>query len=145
MSGDRARRAERVMELRKRAVELAQTACAKAMQAAIEAEAAAKSAESEWVRASAEAPLDASSITDLAELSAWIRSLRTRADRAALRAAELHREVERAQAALTSARAEHRRIELWRDGLIAAERAVASRKERVAADEVAARTARRHG
>ncbi len=142
MSGDRARRAERVVELRKKAVELAQTACARAILASVEAEALAKAAEDEWGRASV-ATTEASSTSDLAEQSAWIRSLRVRADRAAWRSFEVRREVERAQSALASARAEHRRIELWRDGLVAAERATLARKERVAADEVAARTARR--
>jgi flagellar biosynthesis chaperone FliJ len=144
MSADRVRRADRVVELRKGAVELAQAACATAAQAAHEAAQAARDAEAEWTRASLAASSAAwASSADLAESSAWIRTLKGRAERAAMRADEARREVDRTSAALVAARSELRRMEMWRDGLVAADRAILDRKERVAADEIAARTARR--
>ncbi len=144
MSGERVRRAERIVDLRKRDVELAQAVCAKATMAAQEAEQAARDAEQAWMSAG-ETTSDGScaSSTDLAESSAWLRTLKLRADRAAARSREARKEVEQAHASLVAARSELRRIELWRDGLASAERAVTDRKERIASDEVAARTARR--
>ena len=143
MSGERVRRAERIVDLRKRAVELAQSVCAKATMAAQEAEQCAREAELAWSSAGESPDGRCASSTDLAESSAWLRTLRLRADRAAARSREARKEVEVAHASLVAARSELRRIELWRDGLASAERAVADRKERIASDEVAARTARR--
>lgn len=143
MSAERVRRAERVVELRRRAVDAAQATAADAARRVIEAEGAARAAEDLWTREGA-APADASrSSAELAEASAWLRALRVRADRAAAAAGEARAAAARSREALTEARAELRRIELWRDGLVAAARAAQDRKERVAADEVAARVVRR--
>lgn len=142
MTGERVRRAERVIDLRKRSVDLAQAECASATLAAQEADQIALAAEDEWVNASRCAERCASS-TDLERASAWLHTLRLRADRSAAEAADARAEVDRAHAGLVAARAELRRIELWRDGLVAAQRVALDRRERTATDEVAARTARR--
>jgi flagellar biosynthesis chaperone FliJ len=143
VSAERVRRAERVVELRRRAVEAAQASVAEAARRVIEAEDAARAAEDQWSR-DGSAPVAASlSSAELADASGWLRALRGRADRAAAQAAEARAAAQRSQEALVGARAELRRIELWRDGLVAAVRAAQDRKDRVAADEVAARVARR--
>lgn len=143
MSADRERRAERVVDLRRRAVEQAQTLAADAARRVAEAEAAAREAEALWARESAAPSHGSLSSADLSEASAWIRALRLRADRAATQAGAARAEAQRCHEALVGARGELRRIELWRDGLAAAARAAQERKERTVADEVAARAVRR--
>jgi hypothetical protein len=85
MSADRARRAERVIELRQRAVDAAQTEHAAAARAVLEAEMVSRDAESLYLRESAAVESDryASSV-DLATSSAWLKTLRQRADQAAV-------------------------------------------------------------
>lgn len=145
MSADRLQRAGMLVELRQRAVEVAQTESAAATRRAQDAEQAAQRAADAWAEAAGASPEERTSSVDLAELSAWLGALRHRADRAAAQAAEARAEAERRRAALVVARSELRKIEVWRDGLAAGVRAAAMRLERVAADEVAARTVRRHG
>lgn len=143
MSADRTKRAERVVDLRRRAVEQAQTLAAEAARRVAEAEAAAREAEALWSRESAAPAHGSASSADLAEVNAWLRALRQRADRAATQVGVARAEAQRCHEALVAARGELRRIELWRDGLAAAARATQDRKERTAADEVAARAVRR--
>jgi hypothetical protein len=145
MSADRARRAERVIELRQRAVDAAQTEHAAAARAVLEAEMVSRDSESLYLREAAAIESDryASSI-DLATSSAWLKTLRQRADQAAVKLAEAQAESAHKHQALVGARSELRRMEIWRDGLVAAARAVLERKQRTAEDEVATRTVRRH-
>lgn len=143
MSADRLRRADRLVELRKRAVDLAQAADAEATRAVSEAEELARMAEARWSNAAAEPPHARLSSAEFAAESAWIHGLRERADRAEVRATEARKEAAQKRAELVEAKGELRKIELWREGLAAKARAVTERKERLAADEVAARAARR--
>lgn len=143
MSAERVRRAERVVELRRRVVDEAQAAAAGAARRVIEAAAAARAAEDLWSREGAAPSAARLSSAELAEASAWLRALQVRAARAAAQVTAARAAAQVSHEALTGARAELRRIELWRDGLVAADRAAQDRKDRVAADEVAARVARR--
>ncbi len=143
MSSERVRRAARIVELRQSGVDEAQAALADAQRRAAEAESVAAAAEAQWTSETDAADHGVPSSVDLATLSAWLRSLRVRADQAAARAAEAQKTVQGCLDALVAARGELRRIELWRDGIVAAARAEQDRKDRLAADEVTARASRR--
>lgn len=142
MSRERVRRAERVVELKQRAVDEAQAACADARRAVESAEEVARAALARWEFES-NAPHPEGSTTDLADRSAWVRTLRLRADHAAAKVVAAKAEEARRLDDLVRARFDLRRIEMWRDGLLHGMRAVADRKERIATDEAAARTVRR--
>lgn len=145
MSVDRLQRAGMLVELRQRAVELAQTLSAEATRRALDADEASKRAAEAWEESTRTTPGERTSSVDLAELCAWQGTLRQRAEAAAAAAVAAHAEAERQRAALVAARSELRKIEVWRDGLAAAVRSAALRVERIASDEVAARTVRRLG
>ena len=100
MSADRLRRADRLVELRKRAVDLAQAADAEATRAVSEAEELARMAEARWSNAAAEPPHARLSSAEFAAESAWIHALRERADRAEVRAAEARKEAAQKRAEL---------------------------------------------
>lgn len=143
MSVDRLQRAGMLVELRQRAVEIAQAESADATRRAQESDQASQQAADLWAESTRASAGERPSSVDLAELSAWQHTLRQRADRAVVQAGVARTESERRRTALVTARSELRKIEVWRDGLAAVARASMMRSERVAADEVAARIVRR--
>lgn len=143
MSVDRVQRAGMIVELRKRAVDVAQSEGADAARRLREADEAAQRAVAVWAEAIRINGGVRASSAELAELNAWQRTLRLLADRALSQVVVARAEAERKRAALVAAQAELRKIEVWRDGLAADAREASQRVERRAADELAARTVRR--
>ncbi|MDP3212461.1 MAG: hypothetical protein Q8S73_00045, partial [Deltaproteobacteria bacterium] len=78
MSVDRLQRAGMLVELRQRAVEVAQTESAAATRRAQDADQAAQRAADAWAEAAGASPEERTSSVDLAELSAWLGALRQR-------------------------------------------------------------------
>lgn len=144
MEAVRILRAERLIDIRKRAVTEAQQELALARHALMDAELAAKDARERW-EADSEAARSSSTIAfgDLSERHARNRQLYDawrHADRKRIDVALL---VEERRDAVTLARAEQRKLEVWRDKMVeqgAMHRAVVERAE---TDALAARTARR--
>ncbi len=143
MSLPRVRRADRLVELRGRAVDAALGELAKAAARTLESEALARDAEARWESAVTVASAACGSAADVGGAHAYLQSLRQRADGAAVAVRVARADEETRRLAVAAARTEHRKLELWRDGLLTAERAGAERLERRASDEVAARIARR--
>ncbi len=80
--------------------------------------------------------------TDLEEQSAHLRTLRLRADHAARDLDGALAEERRRAAALVEASIERRKLEIWRERMVQAEREERSLQERRSDDELAARTTR---
>ena len=143
MSAARVQRAATVLDVRQRAVDEAQTRNAEALRTVDAAARAAQAAQSAWETATRSPTGAAASSVDLAERDAWHRSLRLRADRAAAQYAEARAVADHARAMLVAAQSEFRKIEMWRDGLVAELRSNEARQERRDADTMAAQTVRK--
>lgn len=140
----RVQRIERIVELRSRAVDLAAADLARARIAADEA--GARVVELAKAYADAADAADgqrAGTIAEFGERRAFVESARERLERAREEVRKAEAITEEKQRVLSDAKKELRKIELWRDGMLERERAEEGRKERVGADELAARIARR--
>lgn len=134
-------RVERLLGLRERALETARVALASATRSAREASMAAAEAESAWSALAticAGAPFG--TIDALVDAHAHVAALRRRADAARARAVAACAAEDTARAGCVRAERERRKLEIWRDRLDEIARAAESRKERLATDEMAART-----
>jgi flagellar biosynthesis chaperone FliJ len=138
VSATRALRATRIAELRERAVREAQGALAGSGRALASARAALAEAERTW-SAHADRLSRCVSPADLADASAYLGTLRRRAEQARQSVITCQIEEERMRAKVQSARMEQRKIELWRDGIVESIAEEDARRERVASDELAAR------
>jgi flagellar export protein FliJ len=140
----RVQRIERIVELRSRAVNVAAAALAEARRAAEAAAAIVVERERAYAEAvDAAAGQRAGTIAEFGERRAFAESLRDRLERARLDVRQAEAVCEEKQRVLAEAKKELRKIELWRDGMKERERVEEDRQERVGADELAARIARR--
>jgi flagellar export protein FliJ len=139
---ERIKRAGRLLSIKEREVTLAKVRVAEANAKVAEAERARQSLVDAWERAADDAArLDGVSAADhLAHRDALLTARH--------RIALAEREIERRRAeeaalleALAEARANHRKLETWIDNMRAEEAEEQGRKERIMADEVAARRA----
>lgn len=132
-------RARRLIEMAESAEQQAQARAAHADRALAIAREEAVRAEARWVEAAAQGTAPLTRGFELEDHAAFLRTLRTRADAAAKRVADASAEHRRRAAELAQATIERRKLELWRDRIAKDESDEEARKERIAADEVAAR------
>ncbi len=95
-------------------------------------------AEEAW-RLHAESGRPIQAAGELADSRAYIQSLRQYADQAAILVSNADKEEKQSREVLTLAKREVRKLEIWRDELEKIDRADTTHRERVAADQVAAR------
>jgi flagellar biosynthesis chaperone FliJ len=138
LSAARAARAKRLVELRERAVREAQAALAEATRAVATLTKAANDAELAW-SSYADALPTTMPAAELAESSYFVATLRQRANQAAARVVKGREEEERQRQNVQRARAEQRKIELWREGIVRGIHDEERRLDRVASDEIASR------
>jgi hypothetical protein len=137
----RLRRAAKLVELAERAENGARAKAAAAAQAVLDARANAARQEQAWTDAARDFATGIQRVTELQEQAAYLETLRRRAN-AAAKEVEKALEAERACAAeVIEAATEKRKLELWRDRIVEAGAAEETRKERLAADALAARIA----
>lgn len=140
---ERVKRAAPLVAVRARVVDEKRTAFATAARAARSARETAVRAEAAWEQQVAHVGASThATVSEHAEARAHLESLRRVAMREAQLAAAAERDEHTAREALLVAERELKKIEIWRDGLIEEERAIAERIERLAADELAARVHR---
>ena len=142
MSGPRAARAGRLVDLRSRDVTEAQAKLGEASRRLLEAIADAAAAERAWTT-SADDVTRCVSTAELAERSLYLTTLRRRADQATTRVMILREEEDRRRRALHKARIEQRKIELWQEGILRGLADDEKRIDRMASDEIAARITQR--
>jgi hypothetical protein len=138
----RLKRASRLEGLADRALTAARGRVADARRALVAATEAAETAEATWILATQAFATRVESAADLVEQAAHVRTLRLRADAAAKRLAEAAAEEKHRAELVLEAERDRRKLELWRERLTETEREQGARAERLAADELAARTAR---
>lgn len=130
-----------LLGLRERALESARMELAEAARAANRASDAAEEAERAWSSEAAScAGASFATIDALVEAHALVEARRSRADAAASAAKAARAAQEAAREACLRAERERRKLEIWRDKLLDLERAAEGKRERIATDEVAART-----
>lgn len=142
MSAKRADRATRIAELRERAVREAQGALAEAARAVAAARDVVAHVERTW-SAQAERLRACASPAELADASAYLGTLRKRAEQAHANVVARERDEAAMREKVQQARMEQRKIELWRDGIVQTVREEELRIERLANDELAARMTER--
>jgi flagellar biosynthesis chaperone FliJ len=133
---------ERLVELGLEAVNAARASVAAASRAVAEARADAQKDECAWSEAAQGFGIGVARSSDLDHQAAHLRTLRLRADTAARRLERALGEERRCAAAVVKATMEHRKLELWRDRIVQAEREDEMRQEQRQSDELAARTVR---
>jgi hypothetical protein len=143
MSVERHRRAERILDARQRAVNIAEAELAELARTTVQACLAAERARAELeVRMDAQ-PVAEWSSDELARERAYLVALARNADALALVAREAKAREELARARVLGAKTEHKKVETWHDRLIEIHRLEEARIERVQGDELAARVARK--
>lgn len=137
----RRERVERLLALRERAVESARAVLGAALRATAQAAEAQAAAERAWsTRAAAVAVARFPDVDALMEAHAHLAALRLRADLAAREHTAARAKEELARASCMRAERERKKLEIWRDRLLSLEAQAERRSERLATDEVAART-----
>lgn len=134
---DRTRRALRILDLRKRAADVAQQALATAAAAARNRRDELEHAERAW-SARADEPV-AGTVADAIEAHAELAFLSHERRRKLESARDAERAEDSQRAAALDAQKEVRRFELWQDSMARAEREVVERTEQRVTDEHAAR------
>jgi flagellar biosynthesis chaperone FliJ len=143
MSLARRRRAQKVLDARKRAVDLAEADLASCARKALDAEGTAQGARRTYeARLEWRSPGECSS-HDLAGESGYVRTLDRRAALLAAAAREAKAIEDAARLKVCIAKMEHRKVETWLERLVEALNAEELRLERLQADEVAARLSRK--
>ncbi|HEY5147869.1 MAG TPA: hypothetical protein VII82_13940 [Polyangiaceae bacterium] len=142
MSGERIRRASRLVEIRAREVTLAEVALGERIRASTAADAAVHVVLLAREAATSAAPARLCSSADLAEMYAYRLGLMRKADSLAALAKKVKLEELEARGKLRAVNTELKKVETWRDRLVEGLRAEELGHERKAADEVAARIAR---
>ena len=138
----RLRRVERLVGLGLDALNAARATAAAATRALVEARTAARREEQRWSDAAGGFATGVTRVSDLDQQAAHLRTLRLRADAAARAVDRAVGEETKCNAAVVKAAMEHRKLELWRDRISLAEQEEENRRERIAADELAARVTR---
>jgi hypothetical protein len=138
----RMRRVERLVELAQDALNAARAAVVTATRAVGEARAAAQREEQRWSDAAGGFAKGVTRASELDQQAAHLRTLRLRSDAAVRVVDRAVAEESKRNAAVVKAAMDHRKLELWRDRISLGEREEEDRRERVAADELAARVTR---
>jgi hypothetical protein len=139
----RVRRAARLVEMADKAEQSARARAGAAAGALREARDDAQREERAWTDGARDFATGIKRVTELQEQAAYLETLRRRAD-AAARRVERAIESERTCAAeVVRAATERRKLELWRDRIVEANRVEETRLERIASDDMAARIAGR--
>jgi hypothetical protein len=143
MSVERHRRAERILDARQRALNIAEAELAELARKTVQACLAA-----ERTRAELEVRMDAPPVAEwssdeLARERAYFVALARYADALATTARDAKAKEELSRTKVLGAKTEHKKVETWRDRLIDAHRLEEARIERVQSDELAARVARK--
>jgi flagellar biosynthesis chaperone FliJ len=138
----RMKRAVRLVGLAEKAQNSARARAVDAARAVVDCDAEAQRLEAVWVTATHGFARGVSSAADLVLQAAHLRTLRLRADAAAKRLEKARSDERAAAELLLEAARDRRKLELWQERLQEAEREQASRLERGAADDLAARAVR---
>ena len=138
----RRRRAERLVEVGREALNVARARVTAAARAVADARADADSQERAWLDGAQKFATQVARASDLDEQSAHLRTLRHRADTEARRLERALAEERHCAAAVVQAAMEHRKMELWRDRIAQGEFEEERRLEQRGSDELAARAAR---
>jgi hypothetical protein len=138
----RLRRAAKLIDLADSAERAARAQSVLAERALSEARSSLQAAEARWTTAASQ-PAPVARSADLEEEAAYLRALRAKADAAARGVEQASVAERRAAADLVRAATERRKLEMWRDRMIEADRTEEARKERLANDELAASRAER--
>jgi flagellar export protein FliJ len=141
MDSSRKRRIVRLVTARSRVLDAARGELGRAQRAVSEAAEAERAAEQAWSdRAEAVAAATFASIDAITDSRAHLDGLRRRARAATTATARARIEEQARREACIAAEREVKKVEIWRDKIEQAERAIEARRERVTADEIAART-----
>jgi flagellar biosynthesis chaperone FliJ len=143
MSRERRRRADKIVGARQRVVDLAQAELGAAAHRTAEAKGAADLAKGEWQARMGARALQECTSHDLALESAYVSTLEKRSEYLLRLAREAAAREDGARLKVQKAKTEHKKVETWRDRLVEADVLEEAAVERRAADDVAARIARR--
>jgi flagellar export protein FliJ len=137
----RQQRIGRLVDQRERGVDAARTALGSAVRAVRAAEAVRDDAEAAWCNRANELAREGSpTVGSLVDARAHLETLRRRAEAAAAKLAIARRGADAAREACVRADRELKKMEVWQDHLVEAERVELERKERLRTDEAAARS-----
>jgi flagellar biosynthesis chaperone FliJ len=139
----RLKRALRLVELAETAERSARAQASAAERALAEAKEEARQSETAWLAAAAVDPDGVVNAADLMDSEAYLRTLRARADAALQKSDRASTEAGRCASEIVLAATERRKLELWRDRIAEGDRTEENRRERIASDELAARSAAR--
>ena len=139
----RLKRAARLVELAETAERSARAQACAAERALVEAREAARESEGTWLAAAAVEGEVVVNAADLMDSEAYLRTLRARADAAQQKTEHASSEAGRCASEALRAATERRKLELWRDRIAEGDRVEENRRERIASDELAARSAAR--
>jgi len=140
MTTDRNKRVDRLVTLHARGVEVGQATLARLLRVLEQERQVHGDLDAMWSDAAlATLRPRVSTAAEVQEAHRYIEGLRQRVDRAAEIVAKAEADAERARELLTEARQKLRKLEIWRDGLMATATAEANRRARVQEDELAAR------
>jgi hypothetical protein len=137
----RIKRAARLVEMAEKAENAARAQAAAAAQAVSDAKRDAQREEQAWSDAAKNFATGVKTVTELQQQSAYLETLRRRANAAVKRVEKAHEHERACAAAVIRAATEKRKLELWRDRIVDAARAEEQRLERLASDALAARIA----
>ncbi len=139
----RVRRATRLVELGEKAEQSARVRASAAERALSDARDDARGQENAWSEAARDFATGIKRVTELQEQAAHLETLRRRADAAARRVERAIADERACATELVRTATERRKLELWRDRIIDANRAEEARLERIASDELASRVVSR--
>ncbi len=142
MSAVRIARVERVLAMRRAAADRVEVELAALTRAASEAEETAVKSRSAWFSAMAKSVHPSCSSSDLAELHDYARALGTQYESSLRVSRDADKRREACRGRLEASRAEVKKLEKWRDGVLEDIRRQGARQERAETDELAARIGR---
>jgi hypothetical protein len=129
-------------DLADKQVSSARALVARAAEVLAQARMAAERSATEWSEAAQRFGVGVTSAQELEEQGNRLRTLRMRADLAAVQVQQATAEERRCTAALVEATMDKRKLERWGERLAERENEIGAREERRASDELAARTTR---
>jgi hypothetical protein len=138
----RLRRAHRLVELADSAERAARARAADAERRVAAARARESQAEARWLQEACVREAYLVGAADLEQRGAYLRTLRAIADAARCSADAVAAEEKQRAQEVVAAATERRKLELWRDRIDQSDRAEEDRRERIGADELAARITR---
>jgi flagellar biosynthesis chaperone FliJ len=143
MSLERRRQAQKILDTRQRAVDLAEAELGALARKTLDANAAAEAARVAWRERLGSRSFTECSSHDLTLEHMYVVTLEKQANLFAALARDAKAREETARLKVCTARTEHKKVETWRDRLLEASRFEEARLERLQGDEVAARISRK--